>query len=66
MAKAEYGRVVYFNAANSGPVQDGREEAGGMGGYALVGTGGNWPVRVKVDNVSNSGGGRREGGGGIK
>ena len=66
--KAEYGRALYCNAKNSRHVQGGREEAGGTGGYAVVGTGGTRPGRGK----GYGGGGGRQGrdgvieGGGLK
>ena len=37
-AKAEYGCTVYCDVVNSGTVRGGGEEAGGTGGYAMVGT----------------------------
>ena len=57
-AKAEYGRTVYSNANDYGPVQGGREEAGGTGRDAVVGTGGTLPGRDKGDG---GGGGGRQG-----
>ena len=38
--KAEYGRAVYCDADDSGPVSGGREEVGGTGMDEVVGTGG--------------------------
>ena len=40
LAKEECGRAVYYNAADSGPVRGGEEEAGGTGRDTVVGTGG--------------------------
>ena len=40
LAKAEYGRTVYCDTTDSGPVQGGGEEAGGTGRDTVVGTGG--------------------------
>ena len=40
LVKVEYGHAVYCNATNSGPVLGGGKEAGGMGRYEVVGTGG--------------------------
>ena len=39
--KAEYYCAVYCNAITYGTLRGGREEAGGMGGDTVVGTGGN-------------------------
>ena len=39
--KEEYGRAVYCNEIDSGPMQSGIEEPGGTDGDAMVGTGGN-------------------------
>ena len=47
LEKSEYVRVVYYNAADSGPVRGGREEAGGTGGYAMMEKGGTWTAGIK-------------------
>ena len=39
--KAEYSHAVDCNTTDSEPVRGGGEEAGVMGGYAVVGTGSN-------------------------
>ena len=62
LTKAEYSRALYCDATNYGPAQGSGEEAGGTGGDAVVGTGGNWPSRGKGDG-GGGGGGRGCGGG---
>ena len=57
LVKAEYGRALYCNVTNSGPVQGGGEEVGDMGRASVVGTGSNLPERGKRDSGGGSGGG---------
>ena len=56
LAKVECGCAVYCNAITYGLLWGGGEEAGG--GYAVVGTGGNWPERGKGDCSGDDGGGK--------
>ena len=65
LTKAEYSRAVYCNAADSGTMQGGREEARGMGGDDVVGIGRTWSGRVK-GYISGRGRGGREWAGGLK
>ena len=39
-SEAEYGRAIYYDAANSEPVRKGHQAAGRADSYAAVGTGG--------------------------
>ena len=54
---------MYCDAANSGPMRGGREEAGGLGGDMAVGIGGKLPGRGKGDGGGSGGGGRGWSGG---
>ena len=54
--KAEYGRALHCYAITYGPLQGGREEAGGTGGYVVVGTGGHLSDGFKGDGGDGGGG----------
>ena len=63
MEKLEYGCAVYCDAADSRPIQGDGEEAGGLVGDLVAGTGGNSPDRGNGDGGGGSGSGRGWSGG---